>query len=70
MTSKREELAANYFNCSERERASSRRHQTGDHLPPVLGNAGAAANVDILEKAIEDGVRVQPFVRTSRSHLP
>ena len=64
MTSKREELADKYFNCSERERAV---FEAGIKLGTIyhqfVGTPVAAANVEILEKAIEDGVRVQPFVK-------
>ena len=67
MTSGREELAARYFNCSERERAV---FEAGIKLGTIyhqfVGTPVAAANVDILEKAIEDGVRVQPFVKDVR----
>ncbi|HQM67555.1 MAG TPA: dihydroneopterin aldolase family protein [Methanomassiliicoccales archaeon] len=64
MTSRREELAAKYFNCTERERAV---FEAGIKLGTIyhqfVGTPVAAANVEILEKAIEDGVRVQPFVK-------
>jgi len=64
MTSRREELATRYFNCSERERAV---FEAGIKLGTIyhqfVGTPVAAANVEILEKAIEDGVRVQPFVK-------
>lgn len=64
MTSKREELASRYFNCSERERAV---FEAGIKLGTIyhqfVGTPVAVANVEILEKAIEDGVRVQPFVK-------
>jgi len=64
MTSKREELAANYFNCSERERAVFEAGiKMGTIYHQFVGTPVAAANVEILEKAIEDGVRVQPFVK-------
>lgn len=64
MTSRREELATRYFNCSERERAV---FEAGIKLGTIyhqfVGTPVAAANVEILEKAIEDWVRVQPFVK-------
>lgn len=64
MTSRREELATRYFNCTERERAV---FEAGIKLGTIyhqfVGTPVAAANVEILEKAIEDGVRVQPFVK-------
>lgn len=67
MTSSREELASRYFNCTERERAV---FEAGIKLGTIyhqfVGTPVAAANVDILERAIEDGVRVQPFVKDVR----
>ncbi|TFG56465.1 MAG: dihydroneopterin aldolase [Methanomassiliicoccus sp.] len=67
MTSRREELASRYFNCTERERAV---FEAGIKLGTIyhqfVGTPVAAANVDILERAIEDGVRVQPFVKDVR----
>ncbi|MGD1060133.1 MAG: dihydroneopterin aldolase family protein [Methanomassiliicoccales archaeon] len=67
MPSKREELAARYFNCSPRERAV---FEAGIKLGTIyhqfVGTPLSAANVDSLEKAMEDGVRVQPFVEDVR----
>ncbi len=61
---KREELAAKYFNCSLRERAV---FEAGIKLGTIyhqfVGTPVCAANVDILERAMEDGVKVQPFVK-------
>ena len=34
-----------------------------------VGTPLCAANVDILERAIEDGVRVQPFVKEVKVHI-
>jgi hypothetical protein len=63
MSSKREQLAETYFNCSERERAV---FEAGIKLGTVyhqfVGTPLDSSNVESLEKAIEDGVRVQPFV--------
>jgi dihydroneopterin aldolase len=62
--SKREELAAKYFNCSLRERTV---FEAGIKLGTIyhqfVGTPVCAANVDILERAMEDGVKVQPFVK-------
>lgn len=70
MASKREELAAKYFNCSEAERAV---FEAGIKLGTIyhqfVGTPVASANVEILEKAIEDGVRVQPFVKDVRVRI-
>jgi len=60
----REELASKYFNCTLRERAV---FEAGIKLGTVyhqfVGTPVNAANVGILERAIADGVRVQPFVK-------
>jgi len=68
--SKREELAAKYFNCSPRERAV---FEAGIKLGTIyhqfVGTPVCAANADILEKAMEDGVRVQPFVKDIRVRI-
>ncbi|HUT26436.1 MAG: dihydroneopterin aldolase family protein [Methanomassiliicoccales archaeon] len=70
MTSRREELASRYFNCTERERAV---FEAGIKLGTIyhqfVGTPVAAANVDILERAIEDGVRVQPFVKDVKVNI-
>jgi len=70
MTSKREELASRYFNCSLRERAV---FEAGIKLGTIyhqfVGTPVCAANVDILEKAIQDGVGVQPFVEEVRVRI-
>lgn len=60
----REELASKYFNCTLRERAV---FEAGIKLGTVyhqfVGTPVNAANVNILERAIADGVKVQPFVK-------
>ncbi|MEM0449654.1 MAG: dihydroneopterin aldolase family protein [Methanomassiliicoccales archaeon] len=64
MSSLREQLASKYFNCSLKERAI---FEAGIKLGTIyhqfVGTPVCSANVDILERAIEDGVKVQPFVR-------
>jgi len=59
----RELKASKYFNCSERERAV---FEAGIKLGTIyhqfVGTPVAPSNVDSLERAIEDGVKVQPFV--------
>ncbi len=61
---RREELASKYFNCSLRERAV---FEAGIKLGTIyhqfVGTPICTANVEILERAIEDGVKVQPFVK-------
>jgi hypothetical protein len=67
---RREELASRYFNCSLRERAV---FEAGIKLGTIyhqfVGTPICAANVEILERAIEDGVRVQPFVKEVRVRI-
>jgi hypothetical protein len=64
MTSRRETAATKYFNCSARERAV---FESGIKLGTIyhqfVGTPLSASNVESLEKAIEEGVRVQPFVK-------
>lgn len=61
--SDREERATKYFRCGIRERAA---FEAGIKLGTIyhqfVGTPVAASNVDSLEKAIEEGVMVQPFV--------
>src|SRR5512140_1098788 len=70
LTSKREEAASSYFKGSLRERAV---FEAGIKLGTIyhqfVGTPLCAANVDILERAIEDGVRVQPFVKDVEVHI-
>jgi hypothetical protein len=59
----RDELAIKYFQCTKRERAI---FEAGIKLGTVyhqfIGTPVSASNVDSLERAIEEGVKVQPFV--------
>ncbi|NYT11347.1 MAG: dihydroneopterin aldolase [Methanomassiliicoccales archaeon] len=61
--SRREELASKYFQCDIRERAA---FEAGIKLGTIyhqfVGTPVASSNVASLEKAIEEGVMVQPFV--------
>lgn len=65
MTTSREERAASYFHCNDRERAA---FETGIKLAAVyhqfIGTPVSAASVESLERAIEEGVKVQPFVES------
>jgi hypothetical protein len=56
--SRREELASKYFQCDIRERAAFE----GTIYHQFVGTPVASSNVASLEKAIEEGVMVQPFV--------
>jgi hypothetical protein len=63
----RDELAIKYFQCTKRERAI---FEAGIKLGTVyhqfIGTPVSASNVDSLERAIEEGVKVQPFVEKVR----
>jgi hypothetical protein len=63
----RDELAVKYFQCTKRERAI---FEAGIKLGTVyhqfIGTPVSASNVDSLERAIEEGVKVQPFVEKVR----
>jgi len=63
MKSSREDRAESYFRCTPRERAV---FEAGIKLAAVyhqfIGTPVSASNVESLEKAIEEGVKVQPFV--------
>ncbi len=59
----REQKADSYFSCSDRERAA---FEAGIKLGTIyhqfVGVPLSSKNVDTLEKAIEAGSKVQPFV--------
>src|SRR5512136_3228537 len=63
MSGTREQKADSYFSCSDRERAA---FEAGIKLGTIyhqfVGVPLSSKNVDTLEKAIEAGSRVQPFV--------
>jgi hypothetical protein len=69
-SSKRERLAEAYFNCSERERAV---FEAGIKLGTIyhqfVGTPLDSSSVESVEKAIEEGVRVQPFVQGVRVRI-
>jgi len=70
MVSNREKLADKYFNCTLSERAV---FESGIKLGTIyhqfVGTPLSASNVEGLERAIEDGVRVQPFVKDVHVHI-
>ena len=65
MRASREERAASYFCCTDRERAA---FEAGIKLAAVyhqfIGTPVSASNAESLERAIEEGVKVQPFVES------
>ncbi len=65
MRASREERAASFFHCTDRERAV---FEAGIKLAAVyhqfIGTPISYSNVESLERAIEEGVKVQPFVES------
>ena len=57
------DVAAKYFNCSDDQRAV---FEAGIKLGTIyhqyVGCPVSFTNVDVLEKAIEEGTKIQPFV--------
>ena len=62
--------AKEYFNCTDRERVA---FEAGIKLGSVyhqfVGTPVSLDNVEVLEKAIEEGLRVQPFVEDVRIRI-
>jgi len=55
--------AVDFFNCSDRERAVFEAGiKLGSIYHQYTGMPVSESNVDVLERAIEEGTRVQPFV--------
>ncbi len=65
MRSSREAQAASYFRCTNRDRAA---FEAGIKLAAVyhqfIGTPVSSSSVESLERAIEEGVKVQPFVES------
>jgi hypothetical protein len=63
MDDSREKTAEGYFGCTESERAAFEAGiKMGTIYHQFVGVPVSADNVEILEKAIEEGCRSQPFV--------
>jgi hypothetical protein len=63
MTSDRERLAEGYFNCTRRERAIFEAGiKLGSIYHQFVGVPVDMSNVEILERSMERGAMVQPFV--------
>ncbi len=64
---RKKDLAKKYFKCSSSERAA---FEAGIKLGTVyhqfVGAPLSLENVDTLEKAIEESIKVQPFVRDAK----
>lgn len=70
MSDSREQTANGRFDCSDSERAA---FEAGIKLGTIyhqfVGIPVSADNVEILERAIEEGCRVQPFVESVRVRI-
>lgn len=70
MRASREERAAQHFKCTTRERAV---FEAGIKLAAVyhqfIGTPVSVSNAESLERAIEEGVKVQPFVESVEVHI-
>ena len=66
----RESLAAGRFNCSVRERAVFECGiKMGTIYHQFVGTPFSLANVTGLEKAIEDAIKVQPYVSDAKVRI-
>ncbi len=62
--------AASYFDCTDSERAAFEAGiKMGSIYHQFVGTPLSHQNVDVLEKSIEEGVRVQPFVEDVRVRI-
>lgn len=58
-----DDKAKNFFNCSSSERAAFEAGiKLGSIYHQFVGTPVSQGNVEVLERAIEEGVRIQPFV--------
>ncbi len=65
-----EDPAGSYFNCSDSERATFEAGiKLGSIYHQFVGTPLSHQNVDSLERAIEEGVKVQPFVEDVRVRI-
>lgn len=66
----RAKIAEKYFNCSDRERAA---FEAGIKLGTIyhqfIGTPISKDNVALLEKAIAEGTKTQPFVEDAEVHV-
>ena len=70
MSVNRAEIAEKYFDCSDRERAA---FEAGIKLGTIyhqfVGTPISRDNVALLEKAIAEGTKTQPFVEDAEVHI-
>jgi hypothetical protein len=66
----RAKIAEKYFNCSDRERAA---FEAGIKLGTIyhqfVGTPISRDNVALLEKAIAEGTKIQPFVKNAEVRI-
>ena len=66
----RAKIAEKYFNCSDRERAA---FEAGIKLGTIyhqfIGTPISRDNVALLEKAIAEGTKIQPFVEDAKVRI-
>lgn len=66
ITKKKEDRAKKYFNCTPAERAAFEAGiKLGSIYHQFVGTPISLENVEYLEKAIEESVKVQPFVKSA-----
>ncbi|MDI3482905.1 MAG: dihydroneopterin aldolase [Candidatus Methanomethylophilaceae archaeon] len=67
MMSDKEAIAGSFFKCSNRDRAA---FEAGIKMATVyhqfIGTPVSKQNVEILEKAIEETIKIQPYVESVR----
>jgi hypothetical protein len=70
MNDSREETADSYFQCSDSERAAFEAGiKMGTIYHQFVGIPVSSDNVETLEKAIEEGCRIQPFVESVKVQI-
>ncbi len=70
MSDSREEEANRHFDCSDSERAAFEAGiKMGTIYHQFVGIPVSADNVEILERAIEEGCKTQPFVESVRVRI-
>ncbi len=69
-TKKREDRAKKYFKCNAAERAAFEAGiKLGSIYHQFVGTPISLENVEYLEKAIEESVKVQPFVKSAKVRI-
>ncbi|NPA74901.1 MAG: dihydroneopterin aldolase [Euryarchaeota archaeon] len=70
MAESKEDVAKKYFNCTASERAAFEAGiKMGTIYHQFVGTPLSLENVEYLERAIEESVKVQPFVKRVKVHI-